>query len=221
MPTLLARLLSWIGHPLLVLTCSLALLLATNPYAFGVQSITDQRARVLLLTVFVTSFVLPGIGVLTMKPLGLITNLEMSDKQERTGPYILTGVFYLWVFKSLLSDIQVPSLFSVCALGTTIGLFLAFFVNIFTKISAHALGMGGLVTMTLLMCFQWNGSVLSLHFADHSLLLSMDAVLAATVLFAGAVGAARLALKAHESTDLYRGYAAGAVSVLLANILIG
>lgn len=221
MPTLLARLLSWIGHPLLVLTCSLALLLATNPYAFGVQSITDQRARVLLLTVFVTSFVLPGIGVLTMKPLGLITNLEMSDKQERTGPYILTGVFYLWVFKSLLSDIQVPGLFSVCALGTTIGLFLAFFVNIFTKISAHALGMGGLVTMALLMCFQWNGSTLSLHFAGHSLLLSMDAVLATTVLLAGAVGAARLVLKAHESADLYRGYAAGAASVLLANILIG
>lgn len=221
MPLLLARFLSYIGHPLLVLTLSLALLLAINPYAFGVHDIGDQKARVLLLTVFITTFLLPGVGVAIMKPLGLIGSLEMRDKQERIGPYILTGVFYLWVFKSLLSDIQMPQLFSVCALGTTIGLFLAFFINIFTKISAHALGMGGLVAMVLLACFQWNGPVLSIPVFDQWLVLSANAVLAVTVLFAGAVGTARLALGAHEPVDLYRGYGAGFLAVLAANGLMG
>ena len=35
-------------------------------------------------------------------------------------------------------------------LGATIALFIAFFINIFSKISAHAVGMGGLVAMVLI-----------------------------------------------------------------------
>lgn len=216
----MAKLLSFLGHPLLVLTLGLALLMATNPFAFGVHDLSDPKARVLLLTVFITTFVLPAVGVAVMKPLGLIQSLEMRDRQERTGPYILTGVFYLWVFKSLLSDIQVPPLFAVFALGTTIGLFVAFFANIFTKISAHALGMGGLVAMTGLICFRWAGSSLSIPLSGSALLLSTPALLVLAVLFAGAVGTARLYLRAHEPVDVYRGYAAGFASVLAAQALM-
>lgn len=216
----MAKILSVIGHPLLILSIGLALLMTTNPYAFGANGLSDPKARVLLLTVFITTFVLPGVGVAVMKPLGLIQSLQMHDRQERTGPYILTGVFYLWVFKSLISDIQVPQLFTVFALGTTIGLFAAFFANIFTKISAHALGMGGLVAMVLLMCFQWAGTGLNISLFGYSLLLSNTALLAAVVLFAGAVGMARLSLRAHEPVDVYRGYAAGFASVLAAQGLL-
>jgi hypothetical protein len=217
----MAKLLSFLGHPLLVLTLGLALLMATNPFAFGAHDLSDPKARVLLLTVFITTFVLPGVGVAVMKPLGLIQSLEMRDRQERTGPYILTGVFYLWVFKSLLSDIQVPPLFAVFALGATIGLFVAFFANIFTKISAHALGMGGLVAMTGLMCFRWAGTSLSISLGGgFDLLISMPALLALAVLFAGAVGVARLHLRAHEPVDVYRGYTAGFAAVMAAQGLL-
>jgi len=216
----MAKLLSLLGHPLLVLTLGLTLLMATNPFAFGVHDFGDPKARLLLLTVFITTFVLPGVGVAVMKPLGLIQSLEMRDRQERTGPYILTGVFYLWVFKSLLSDIQVPPLFAVFALGTTIGLFVAFFANIFTKISAHALGMGGLVAMAGLMCFRWAGTSLSIPLGQSTLLISTVALLVLVVLFAGAVGWARLRLDAHEPVDVYRGYAAGFASVMVAQSLL-
>ena len=64
----MARFLSLLGHPLLVLTIGLALLLATNPFAFGAHDFGDHKARVLLLTVFITTFVLPGVGVAVMKP---------------------------------------------------------------------------------------------------------------------------------------------------------
>ncbi|HND89775.1 MAG TPA: hypothetical protein PK971_15690 [Saprospiraceae bacterium] len=215
----MARFLSLIGHPLLVLTWVLLLMLATYPYGFGVGHLDEQRARVLVLTVFITTFLLPGMGVAIMRPLGLIQSLEMHDKQERTGPYILTGVFYLWVFKSLLSDVQMPPLFVGFALGTTIGLFLAFFANIFTKISAHAVGMGGLATMVLLMCLRWPVMGLDLPLPGHRLLLSGPALLAVALLFAGAVGMSRLRLRAHEPADLYRGYAAGVAAVLLGQIL--
>ncbi len=211
----ISKTLSFVGHPLLVLTYILLLMLAVNPYAFGVKSISDQRGVLLLLSVFTTSFMIPGFGVALMKPLGLIQSLEMRDKQERVGPYIICGIFYLWLFKNFMEG-TVPLLFAKFALGATIGLFFAFFANIFTKISAHATGMGGFVCMVLILALQWPGMSLSIG----ALQLSMNVVLAIAVLLAGLVGYARLSLPAHSPVDLWRGYAAGAVAVLLANTVL-
>lgn len=216
----MARFLSLVAHPLLVLTWVLLLLVATDPFAFGANDLTDPRIRVLVLTVFITTFLLPAVGVAIMRPLGLIKSLQMHDKQERTGPYILTGVFYLWVFKSLLTDVQMPPLFVGFALGTTIGLFLAFFANIFTKISAHAVGMGGLVAMVALLCFRWPVMGLSLPLGGQVVQVSGVVVLVLAVMLAGAVGMARLYLRAHEPADVYRGYAVGIVAVWLGQVLV-
>lgn len=216
----LARILSFLGHPLLILTYILLLLLAINPYAFSARHMTDKRAMLLLISVFTTTFMLPGFGVALLKPLGFIDSLDMESKQERIGPYIITGIFYLWLFKNLFSGAQVPSLFSVCVLGATIGLFFAFFINIFTKISAHATGMGGLVAMVLLTTIEWRGLGVSLPVWGGSLQISLTALLAATILLAGLIGTARLALRAHVPVDLYRGYTAGFFAVMIAEFLI-
>ena len=77
----LARVLSYAGHPLLILTYILLLLMSINPYAFSVRSLDDQRAILLLLSVFSTTFLIPGFGVALLKPLGFIRSLEMEDKQ--------------------------------------------------------------------------------------------------------------------------------------------
>ncbi len=221
MPTSIAKFLSYVGHPLLVLTYMLLILLAVNPYAFGVRAMHDKDAVLLLIAVFSTTFLLPGFGVALLKPLGFIQSLQMPDKMERTGPYIITGIFYLWLFKNLFSGGgHYPDLFSKCVLGATIGLFLAFLINIFTKISAHTTGMGGFIAMLLLTAFTWESSMLRLYLPGGSLLLSLLVVVAIGVVFAGAVGTARLTLGAHTPADLYRGYGVGFVAVLLANFMV-
>jgi len=211
----LASLISLLTHPLLVLTYILLLMLAVNPFAFGVRYWSDNRGVLLLISVFTTSFMIPGIGVSLMKPLGLIQSLAMREKQERIGPYIICGVFYLWLFKNFM-DGTVPVLFAKFALGATIGLFFAFFVNIFNKISAHAVGMGGLACMVLILAFNWPGMSLQLG----ALQLSLNAVFAIVVLLAGIVGFSRLVLGAHQLADVWQGYAAGAAAVLLANAML-
>ena len=215
----LARLISILFHPLLVLTYVLLLLMAINPYAFSARSLTDKPAMILLISVFSTSFVLPAFGTALMKPLGLIKSLQMEDKLERTGPYILTSIFYLWLYKNLDSTGQAPTLFNSFVLGATIGLFFTFFINIFTKISAHAVGMGGLVTMLLLTDKAWEGAAFGLPAFSGTVQLSLNAVLALAAVLAGLVGTARLAVGGHEPADLYRGYAAGVVAVLLAQMI--
>jgi hypothetical protein len=212
----LARAISFLGHPLLVLTYVFLLMLASNPFAFGVRHIGDERTVVLLFYVVSTTFLIPGLGVSLLRPLGLIRSLEMRDKQERIGPYIITGIFYLWMFKNFASSGVVPLLFAKFVLGATIGLFFAFFANIFTKISAHATGMGGLLAMLLLLAFEWSGAA----FGAGPLLLSLNAVLGIAIILAGLVGAARLSLGAHTQAELWQGYAAGFVAVLLAGVIL-
>jgi hypothetical protein len=214
-----AYFLSVVGHPMLVLTTVLALMIAGNPYAFGVRSIGDQRSVLLLVAVFVCTALIPAVGVAMMRSLGFIRTVHMHDKQERIGPYILSGVFYLWLFKNLLSAGQAPPLFVAFVLGSTIALFLTFFINIFTKISAHAAGMGGFATM--LACLAWIWPDADGMVPIGSLSLSWVLLLALGTLLAGAVGTARLALQAHTPADLYRGYAVGIGSVLLAVAYFG
>jgi hypothetical protein len=208
----LARILSFLGHPLLVLTYILLLMLIINPFAFGVQHIGDKRTVILFFYVISTTFLIPGLGVSLLKPLGLVQSLEMRDKQERIGPYIITGIFYLWMYKNF-ADGVVPTLYAKFVLGATIGLFFAFFVNIFFKISAHATGMGAFVGMVLLLAIEWPGANLSLG----PTLWSLNALLAITVVLAGLIGVARLSLAAHSLAELCQGYIAGFVAVILAN----
>lgn len=211
----IARTISYLGHPLLVLSYMLLLMLIINPFAFGAHRMGDEKTVVLFLYVVSTTFLIPGLGVSLLKPLGLINSLEMRDKQERIGPYIITGIFYLWMFKNFMSGV-VPLLFAKFVLGATIGLFFAFFANIFFKISAHATGMGGFVGMVLLLAFEWSGA----SFDAGPILLSLNALLVLVILLAGLVGAARLSLGAHSQAELWQGYAAGFVAVMLANVIL-
>lgn len=221
MNKIVAHFFSVIGHPMLILIYILLIMLAVNPQQFGIVSMTDRRAVLLLMSVFTTTILLPGFGLALMKPLGFIKSLQMADKQERIGPYILAGVFYLWLFKNLESVGQTPTLYLVFVLGATIGLFLNFFINIFTKISVHAAGMGGFIAMIILLMKQpeWAKYGLGLPFPGGTIEMSLTFVLAVVILLAGLVGTSRLALGAHVPSDLYRGYATGFVAVLLAGAI--
>jgi hypothetical protein len=219
MPRSLAWFFSIIGHPMLVLVLMLWLMLSTNPYMFGVSHWTNRMGMILLIQVFVCTAFLPGVGALLMRGLGFVKSLQMDTTQERIGPYILTGVFYLWLVKNLWSvGGAVPRLFLVFVLGATLSLFVCFFINIFTKISAHAAGMGGMVVMLLLMAFCWEGAGFAANLGAFR--MNWALLLALGVLLAGAVGTSRLVLQAHTPADLYRGYVAGAVSVVLAWVFL-
>ncbi|GJM31126.1 MAG: hypothetical protein DHS20C18_01270 [Saprospiraceae bacterium] len=145
--------------------------------------------------------------------------MEMKDKQERIGPYIITGLFYVWIFWNSFNSQQIPTAYATFVLGTVIALFLAFFINIFTKISAHAVGMGGLVGMVIITMFMF--SYVTDSFAmDFGILgvlqMNMTMLLMVVLLLAGLVGTSRLILDAHEPADLYGGYLVGLFSQLIA-----
>jgi hypothetical protein len=215
-----AHLFSTFGHPMLVPTYALLILMSANPYAFGVHDPGHKKALLLLLYVFTTTALIPGIGIAIMKPLGFVRSLESPDRQERIGPYIITGIFYLWLYQNLKSSGQAPPLYQACVLGATIALFGAFFINIFRKVSAHATGMGGLVGMLVLLSVEWPGGTLGFGFFGGLLEISQVAALGIGVMIAGCVGTARLVLRAHIPPEVWQGYIVGLGAMWLAWLVV-
>ncbi len=215
----IAYVVSVIFHPLLILTYMLILLLLINPYLFGVSDISEPSSKLLVLRIFLSSFFIPFFSISMLRFLGMIESMEMKDKQERIGPYIITGLFYTWIFWNAFNSQQIPTAYAMFVLGSVIGLFLAFIINIFTKISAHAVGMGGLVGMVLITMFMFSyvtDSFTINFWVIGAVQMNMTMLLMVVLILAGLVGSSRLILKAHEPADLYGGYLVGLFSQLIA-----
>lgn len=213
----IAQVISLVFHPLLIVTYMLVTLLLINPYLFGVNSISDPTSRELILRVFLSTFFIPAFSVAMLRFLGMINSIEMKTKEERIGPYIITGVFYLWMFRNFLDNSNIPTVFTSLMLGAVIGLFIAFFFNIFSKISAHAVGMGGLTATVVIamLLFRYDTFVINSTILG-AYEISMTSLLMLFIFLAGLVGTARLVLDAHNPRDLYSGYIVGFCAQFLA-----
>jgi membrane-associated phospholipid phosphatase len=107
-----------------------------------------------------------------------------------------------------------PQIYSVAMLGATIGLFLAFFFNNFTKISAHATGVGGLLGV-ILVIIRWF-SYSYFYVGAARIAVPIYWVLIIVLLLSGVVCTARLVLKAHEPKDILHGFIVGIVGMWIA-----
>jgi len=212
-----ASLISWLTHPLLAITYIYIILLFTNPFDFGFRNWSDTGAIILFLRIFLTTFFIPGFAVLMLTFIGLAKSMELPEKEDRIAPYIITGIFYLWMFRNFLDNPDIPSSFSRAILGSSIGLFLAFFINIFDKISAHTVGIGGILGFILIFLFQQGNTVLfSQGFTENIYLIPMSLVFLITILIAGLTGSSRLYLKAHTPAQVYAGYFIGILTQFIA-----
>ncbi|RMF01520.1 MAG: hypothetical protein D6772_04670 [Bacteroidetes bacterium] len=209
--------LSVIFHPLLIPSYMLLLLLLINPYLFGVSHLSDENSRMLLLLIFLYTFFIPAVSVAVMYMLGMVSSIEMPEQQDRIGPYLITGMLYLWVYYNFLQNGSMPPAYISFLLGTVIALFLAFFINIFTKISAHAVGMGGLLAMAIISMryYSYGSFTLSVRHLGTYECSTLHLMLLILVL-TGLVGTARLLLRAHEPQQVYGGYLVGFLAQFLA-----
>jgi len=205
---ILAKMISYVTHPLLGATYILILLLAVNPFLFGVNSLSEKWPLILL--VFASSFLVPVLVVLMMRGLDMISSLEMPEREQRTIPLIAVGMLYLGLFSFCKNDASIPVAYTALVLGCVVGLFTGFFINLFSKISLHAIGMGGLIGAVLVTIelFAYDRFSVLLPWGKE-LQVSLITVLAIMLLVAGIVGTSRLYLKAHVLEDVAGGYLVG------------
>ncbi len=211
----IAYVLSVVMHPIFVLPMLLVYTYLTCRHLF----IFNSQASMVTFTVYtiVSALILPLAGILTMRGLGLVSSLDMPTKQERIGPLLVTGMFYIWLFYNYYKNGDVPMPVKVVTLGSAVSLFFAFFLNNFSKLSLHGVGVGGLIIGVIIVGLKWSYGYLRLtpDWQVHNIL-----IVSILLVLSGAVLSSRLYLQAHNLQQIYHGVLLGVAGQVLAlNVL--
>lgn len=124
----------------------------------------------------------------------------METRQERKIPYLITAIFYFSESYFLLNA-EVPVLVKALMFGATLLVISVLLVNLFWKISAHMVGIGGLCGMMIAVSYRIQ---INLHF-----------VIILLFLIAGLVAFSRLKLNAHNPAQVYLGFLLGILVQLI------
>jgi hypothetical protein len=152
--------------------------------------------------VFLNTCILPLFSTLILKKFGIVSSIQIEQQNERTTPYLITFVFFVGTWW-LLQKAPLPSFVEQLMLGASLAIFFTGIINVKMKISAHMVGIGGLLGAFLVVGFS--------GFQDFTLLILI------TILVAGSLGWARLQLNAHRPIEIYSGFLLGLFCQLLAD----
>jgi hypothetical protein len=196
----IAYFISYLFHPVFIPLYVVWFLLYIHPgYTNGFSA--TERIRTLL-TVAQNAVFYPLFSVLLLKGVGFIDSIYLKTQKDRIIPYIASGIFYFWTFTVLKEQEIYPRIFPAFMLGVFLASSAALIANIYYKISMHAIGVGGLLGIFIIIL--WTNTML------------MTWPLAAALLITGLVCSARLLVSDHTPKDIYSGVAMGLLSQLLA-----
>jgi hypothetical protein len=196
----LAHLFSYIFHPLFIPAYVTAFLLFVDPYSFA--GVADKQKLFRLIAVFFNTAFIPGFAVFLMWRLKLIESMQLRTQKERIIPYAAAMIFYFWAWYVFHKQPENPQSIDDFLLGSFLAVCAAWFLNIVTKISMHAIGVGGLALFFLLQAFS-EQDVTGVYFSI-------------AILIAGAVCTSRFIVSDHTQREIYLGFIAGAFCQLLA-----
>ncbi len=188
----LAKVISVIFHPLLIPTYLIAVLINLN--VFFALMIPDEAKWKIIILVLITSAIFPLIILYGMYRLKLVKSLLIDSREERLYPYIATSIFF-FVSCYMIWQINISPVYYYCLLGASILAVLTLLINIFWKISAHTVSMGGVL-----------GILIGLQTV---LLIDIMLLIVITILISGIVGFARLRAGTHTQAQIYTGYILG------------
>ena len=88
-----------------------------KPHWFGIHHV--KEAGLLILLVLIYTIIIPIIGILLLRFIGLIKTIHLEDKMDRIAPLIICIVFYLWLYINLkqnrISQLEVVSNMGIAA----------------------------------------------------------------------------------------------------------
>ena len=202
----LAQVLSVVFHPLLLPTYLFGFILFYMPSPM--LSLTMMGRWIMLGMLFITTFVIPGLGAYTMVRTGQLDSVEMNRREQRGLPLLFTGLCYALTAYLLHRESGFNSVFFIVMVIIAASVFYTFVVSLFWKISAHAVGMGGGLGLLL---------ILNRMVPDAMMMVPLALVL----LLSGAVISARLSLHRHTPAQVYTGFASGLLLALTAAFTMG
>lgn len=197
---LFSNIISGMFHPLLMVTYGVVLALT-----FTYLAIYPPTMKLLLAGgTFLSTAVILGAFIFMMVKNGAAVDLELSDRHERVVPYLIF-ITSIMVCAFYMYKMMLPFWFISLLLGACVALILALLINFFWKISAHAIGIGGLLGGIM--------GVARIH------LINPYWAFIIVILIAGLVGTSRIFLKRHTPMQVYAGFCLGFICTFVASFL--
>jgi membrane-associated phospholipid phosphatase len=188
-----AHFISIVFQPLLIPSYIFLGILFFLPYALNMSG--DLAWRFMSM-VFMTTFLIPLMGILLLKFTRNITNLNMEDRKERVFPFLFNAIFYGATTYLFWEKFRFPNLVTVILLSVTISIIILTIITIWWKISAHAIAIAGATGIYLALLIKSEPS--NFYYA-----------VALCFLFCGLVGSSRLRLSVHDSKQVWVGFLMG------------
>lgn len=188
-------------------TLLFSILLFQVPGALGLDAFGFRFKLSLLLLIAISTFFLPALLIFYLHRVGLVRDLHMEELSDRRLPYFLTALLYttatvLFMFRLQgLSDLAPEIGIVLGSISVSVGL--VGIISLFWKISAHSVGISGMIGALL---------GIAVKFSEPSLIYS----LAGLVLLAGLLASARLQLNAHTPSQVGAGFGLGLLVSLMA-----
>lgn len=193
-----AKIISVIFHPVFVPVYVSWFLVMVQPYFFNGASFTQKILIVIRFFVLYSFF--PLVTVLLCKALGFVKSIHLKTQKDRIIPYIATNVYYFFMAYVLRHQADMAGPVVQFALGIFIACSLALIVNIYMKVSMHAISMGILVMFVALLA--------PFQATNYTIYISI------TILIAGLVCTARMIVSDHTQKEIYVGLLLGVFSQL-------
>ena len=198
----LSHFLSIILHPLLIPAIAItALMLRPDLYTIVLP---NNMKFWFISVVIVFTLLIPLAGVLILLKFNAVNSLEMSARNERTLPLIISSTSFMVLLFSLKST-GIPPVFLYILYSATFALLAGLLINLFYKISLHTLG--------------WGAIAAALTGVSLKLGIPLLAFIIVAVLLSGLAGYARLKQNAHNPAQVYLGYVAGISVIILISFL--
>lgn len=188
----LAYSISYLFHPMFMLTYLITYFLFTDNYfAFFMSPV---KKLFLLSAVVVFSVILPLLNMVLLRKLGYIKSLHAKQSTERLMPYLSTITLYIGLIY-ILQGLAIPYFYKQIILVSAVVILIDFIINFFTKISAHASGIGGCLGV--------------IYFYQFISTAGDIKPICLCFLVAGLIGFARLYLNEHTPKQVYGGFVVG------------
>jgi len=197
---LIAKVISYVFHPLFVPVYIAWFLITVQPYLFA--SFTPAEKLLAIVRFFIMYSFFPLVTVLLAKGLGFLNSIYLKTQKERIIPYIACGVYYFWMCYVLRNQPQFSKEVVQLSMAIFIASSLGLMANIIMKVSMHTISMGILLVFMSLLAFtqaESYGVYISIAF-----------------LIAGLVCTSRFIVSDHTPTEIYTGLLVGGISQLIA-----
>jgi hypothetical protein len=195
----IARVISFVFHPLLMATYLFALMAWVFPSALA--PINTEGHRTFILIIFLVTFLLPAFNIGLFKVMGTIQSLAMVERKERIIPFVFITAIYCIITYLFYSKTRMDLSDNFLRLMVVIDLLVlvATVCTLFFKISVHSIGIWGLIGMLVLL-------------TKMTALNSLLYISLGLIVLAGIIMSARLQLGVHSSREVMWGSIVGLIT---------